>query len=108
MRRRAQVPFETAKSPKGRTRARACPGIAYRPYPPPWRRLAGASDHGAVAGAVCLEAACGEPDDVGVDRDLDDGVAGAVVLPARAGAETPARACCQVPGPSWRIRCCWP
>src|SRR5215813_9839447 len=38
-------------------------------------------------GAVRPEAACGEPDDVGVDRDLDGGVAGAVVLPAWAGAE---------------------
>ena len=33
------------------------------------------------------EAACGEPDDVGVYRDLDDGVAGAVVWPAGAAAE---------------------
>jgi hypothetical protein len=33
------------------------------------------------------EEACGEPDDVGVDRDLDDGLAGAVVLPAGADAE---------------------
>src|SRR5262249_61825587 len=38
-------------------------------------------------GAVRPEAACGEPDDVGVDRDLDGGVAGAVVLPAWADAE---------------------
>src|SRR5580704_2955281 len=38
--------------------------------------LAGASDRGAVADAARPEAACGEPDDVGVDRDLDDGVAG--------------------------------
>jgi hypothetical protein len=36
-----------------------------------------------LAGAVRPEAACGEPDDVGVYRDLDDGVARAVVLPAR-------------------------
>ena len=34
-----------------------------------------------MAGAVLLEAARGEPDDVGVDRDLDDGVAGVAVLP---------------------------
>jgi len=33
------------------------------------------------------EAICGEPDDVGVDRDLDDGVAGAVVWPAGADGE---------------------
>jgi hypothetical protein len=46
--------------------------------------LAGASGRGAVAGVVRPEAARGEPDDVGVDRDLDDGVA--VVLPAAAGA----------------------
>jgi hypothetical protein len=49
--------------------------------------LAGVSDRGAVAGAARPEAACGEPDDVGVDRDLDDGAAGAVVLPAWAAAE---------------------
>ena len=47
---------------------------------------AGAS-RGAVAGAVLPEAVRGEPDDVGVDRDLDDGVAGAVVWPAGAAAE---------------------
>ena len=35
-----------------------------------------------MAGTVRLQAACGEPDDVGVYRDLDDGLAGAVVLPA--------------------------
>jgi hypothetical protein len=29
-----------------------------------------------------LEVVCGEPDDAGVDRDLDDGVAGEVVAPA--------------------------
>ena len=33
------------------------------------------------------EAARSEPDDVGVDRDLDDGVARAVALPAGADAE---------------------
>jgi hypothetical protein len=33
------------------------------------------------------EGACGEPDNVGVYRDLDDGMAGAIVWPARAGAE---------------------
>lgn len=33
------------------------------------------------------EDACGEPDDVGVDGDLDGGVAGAAVLPAWADAE---------------------
>ena len=38
--------------------------------------LADVSHRGAVAGAAGPEAACGEPDDVGVDRDLDDGVAG--------------------------------
>ena len=38
-----------------------------------------------MAGAVCPEAACGEPDDVGVYRDLNDGVA--VVWPGGAGAE---------------------
>src|SRR5206468_9324777 len=38
-------------------------------------------------GAVLLEAARGEPDDVGVDRDLDDGVAGAGVWPAGLAAE---------------------
>jgi hypothetical protein len=40
-----------------------------------------------VAGAVLSEAACGEPDDVGVDRDLNDWVAGAFVWPAGAAAE---------------------
>ena len=35
-----------------------------------------------MAGAVLPEAACGEPDDVGVDRDLNGGAGGAVVLPA--------------------------
>lgn len=38
--------------------------------------LAGVSHRGAVAGAGRPEAACGEPDDVGVDRDLDNGVVG--------------------------------
>ena len=38
-------------------------------------------------GAVRLQAACSEPGDVGADRDLDDGVAGALVLPMRAAAE---------------------
>ena len=38
-----------------------------------------------MAGAVCPEAACGEPDDVGVYRDLNDGVA--VVWPGGAGAK---------------------
>jgi hypothetical protein len=33
------------------------------------------------------EAICGEPDDVGVDRDLDDGVAGAVAWPDGADGE---------------------
>ena len=40
-----------------------------------------------VAGAVRPEAARGEPDDVGVDRDLDSGMGGAVVFPAGAAAE---------------------
>jgi len=40
-----------------------------------------------VAGALCPEAACGEPDDAGVYRDLDDGPAGAVVLLAGPAAE---------------------
>ena len=40
-----------------------------------------------MAGAVLPEDACGEPDDVGVYRDLDDGVGGAVVCPAGAAAE---------------------
>jgi hypothetical protein len=40
-----------------------------------------------VPGAVPLEAARGEPHDVGVDRDLDGGVAGAVVWPARGDGE---------------------
>jgi hypothetical protein len=40
-----------------------------------------------VAGAVRMQAACGEPDDVGVYRDLDDGVAGAVVWLAGPAAE---------------------
>jgi hypothetical protein len=34
-----------------------------------------------------LEAAGGEPDDIGVDRDLDGGVAGALVWPTGAGGE---------------------
>jgi hypothetical protein len=38
-------------------------------------------------GAVFPEAACGEPDDVGVYGDLDDGLAGVVVWPAGAAAE---------------------
>src|SRR5262249_1428234 len=42
-------------------------------------------------GAVRPEAACGEPDDVGVDRDLDGGVAGAVVLPAGGAAANAGR-----------------
>jgi hypothetical protein len=42
-----------------------------------------------VAGAVLPEDACGEPGDVGVYRDLNDGVGGAVVCPARAAAEHP-------------------
>ena len=40
-----------------------------------------------MAGAVLPEAACGEPDDVGADRDLSDWAAGAVVWPTGAGAE---------------------
>ena len=40
-----------------------------------------------MAGAVLPEDACGEPGDVGVYRDLDDGVGGAVVCPARAATE---------------------
>ena len=40
-----------------------------------------------MAGAVRPEAACGEPNDVGVYSDLDDGLAGAVVLLAGAAAE---------------------
>jgi hypothetical protein len=48
-----------------------------------------------VAGAVLPEDACGEPGDVGVYRDLDDGVGGAVVCPARAAAEHPGEG----PGP---------
>src|SRR5262245_58877504 len=47
----------------------------------------GASRRGAVAGGMRPEAARGEPDDVGVDRDLDDGVAWAVAWPARADGE---------------------
>ena len=47
---------------------------------------AGAS-RGAVAGAVLAEAARGEPDDVGVYRDFNDGVAGAVICPAGAAVE---------------------
>ena len=47
---------------------------------------AGAS-RGAVAGAVLPEAARGEPHDVGVYRDLDSGMAVAVVLPAGGEAE---------------------
>lgn len=38
-----------------------------------------------MAGAVCPEAACGEPDDAGVNGDLNDGVA--VVWPGGAGAK---------------------
>ena len=48
-----------------------------------------------MAGAVLPEDACGEPGDVGVYRDLDDGVGGAVVCPARAAAEHPGEG----PGP---------
>ena len=40
-----------------------------------------------MAGAVRPGAACGEPDDVGVYADLDDGLAGVVVLAAGAAAE---------------------
>lgn len=40
-----------------------------------------------MAGAVLPEAARGEPYDIGVYRDLDDGVAGAVVLPTGASVE---------------------
>ena len=40
-----------------------------------------------MAGAVLPEASCGEPDDVGVYRDLGDGLAGAVVWPAGPAAE---------------------
>ena len=40
-----------------------------------------------MVGVLRPEDACGEPDDVGVDGDLDGGVAGAVVLPAWADAE---------------------
>jgi hypothetical protein len=44
--------------------------------------------HGAARWLVsCPEDACGEPDDAGVDGDLDGGVAGAVVLPVWADAE---------------------
>jgi hypothetical protein len=45
--------------------------------------------HGAARrlGFLRPEAARGEPDDVGVDRDLDDGMAGPVVWPAGAGGE---------------------
>jgi hypothetical protein len=60
-----------------------------------------------VAGAVFPEAARGEPDDVGGYRDLDDGVAGAAVLPAGLPPGTPARACSQVAGASCCIRCRW-
>ena len=49
--------------------------------------LAGASERGAVAGAVRLQAACGEPDDVGVDRDFDGRVSGEVAWLAGADAE---------------------
>ena len=49
--------------------------------------LADRSRRGAVAGAVRLQAACGEPDELGVYRDLDGGVAGVVVVPAGAAAE---------------------
>jgi hypothetical protein len=50
-------------------------------------RLAGASWRGAAAGAVRLQAACGEPDDVGVYGDLDGGAGGVVVLPVGATGE---------------------
>ena len=59
--------------------------------------LAGASGRGAVAGAVRPEAAHGEPDDFRVDRDLNDGMAGPVVLPPRTGLSAPARAWFEVP-----------
>jgi hypothetical protein len=59
--------------------------------------LAGASGCGAVAGAVRPEAVRGEPDDFRVDRDLNDGMAGPVVLPPRTGLSAPARAWFQVP-----------
>ena len=49
--------------------------------------VAAASHRGAVAGAAPPEAACGEPDDVGIDRDLDDGMARVVVLPPGSGGE---------------------
>ena len=52
--------------------------------------LAGASGRGAVAGAVRPEAVRGEPDDFRVDRDLNDGMAGPVVLPPRTGLSAPA------------------
>jgi hypothetical protein len=42
---------------------------------------------GAVIGDACAKAASGEPDDIRVDRDLDHGVAGAVVWLARADGE---------------------
>jgi hypothetical protein len=42
-----------------------------------------------VAGAVLAEAACGEPDDIGVYGDLDDDLAGAGVWPAGGAAEHP-------------------
>src|SRR5262249_54102627 len=40
-----------------------------------------------MPGVLRLEEACGKPDDVGVDRDLDGGLAGAAALPTWAGAE---------------------
>src|SRR5580693_1583209 len=62
----------------------AGPGVPVDVRYPSVGSLAGGSGRGAVAGA-----ARGEPDDFGVDRDLSDGVAGAVVLLARTGAERP-------------------
>jgi len=50
------------------------------------------------------EAARGEPDDVGVDCDFDGGVAGASSGRQALTASAAARACCQVPGASWRSR----
>jgi hypothetical protein len=49
--------------------------------------LAGASRRDAVTGAARAKAARGEPDDVGVDRDVDGGVIGVVVGPAGTGGE---------------------
>ena len=49
--------------------------------------LAGASQRDTVTGGVLPEAAGGEPDDLGVNRDLNDGAAGAVVRLAVADAK---------------------